>query len=257
MKMLGDNTDKSWQSLGEKDPYYAVLTCEKFRKDRLDEKTKEEFFQTGKRHVSDLINRIESQLGEIPRGRALDFGCGVGRLVFPLSEARFSSVIGVDVSEAMLLEAKRNAEKFTKCNVTFASYKSFSEQTEGTFDFIHSYIVFQHIPVKRGEKIIDELLNKLSSGGIAALHIPFVRKVWFCRNIMNYIRIHVRLLHIIGNLLQRRPWNEPPIQMNLYDLNRVLHIVQMAGLSRVMLEFVEDGSNIGAYLIFRKADSFD
>lgn len=255
--MLGDNTDKSWQSLGEKDPYYAVLTCDKFRRDRLDEKTKEEFFQTGKKHVSNLINRIESQLGEIPRGRALDFGCGVGRLVFPLSEARFSSVIGVDVSEAMLLEAKRNAEKVNKCNVTFSSYDSFLNNDKGTFDFIHSYIVFQHIPVRKGEMIIAELLNKLSSGGIAALHMPFARKVWSIRKIMNYIRIHVRPLHIIGNLLQRRPWSEPPIQMNLYDLNRILKGIQMAGFSSVMLDFVEDGSNVGAYLIFRKADSLD
>ena len=40
---------------------------------------------------------------------ALDFGCGVGRLVIPLAKIS-TSAVGIDVSESMLAEARKNCE---------------------------------------------------------------------------------------------------------------------------------------------------
>jgi 2-polyprenyl-3-methyl-5-hydroxy-6-metoxy-1,4-benzoquinol methylase len=45
-----------------------------------------------------LLQRIETTLGPVARGRALDFGCGVGRLALPLvRDAGFARVVGVDI----------------------------------------------------------------------------------------------------------------------------------------------------------------
>jgi hypothetical protein len=58
---------------------------------------------------------------------------------------------------------------------------------------------------------------------------------------------------MLGNLMQGRPWNEAPMQMNRYDLNSLFVILhESAGLARVTAEFMDDGGNTGAYLLLRK-----
>jgi hypothetical protein len=42
------------------------------------------------------------------------------------------------------------------------------------------------------------------------------------------------------------------MQMNHYDLNRLFVILQDCGLTRVTVEFMDDGGNIGAYLLLRR-----
>jgi 2-polyprenyl-3-methyl-5-hydroxy-6-metoxy-1,4-benzoquinol methylase len=98
-KMFRNNTDKSWETLGKTNPYYGVLTSDKFRNNNLDDDARAEFFKSGKKHVVDLLNRVEEKFGKIPRGNALDFGCGVGRLTLPLAiDGGFSRVVGMDIS---------------------------------------------------------------------------------------------------------------------------------------------------------------
>ncbi len=80
--------------------------------------------------------------------RALDFGCGVGRLVIPLSKIA-ESVTGVDVSESMLNEAISNCDNQNVNNANFIKADDNLSMLSGKYDFIHSYIVFQHIPTKR------------------------------------------------------------------------------------------------------------
>ena len=56
-------------------------------------------WQTGKRDIDILFS------GLTPTGRALEIGCGVGRLLY-WSREMFESVVGVDVSEVALERAK-------------------------------------------------------------------------------------------------------------------------------------------------------
>jgi len=63
--------------------------------------------------------------------------------------------------------------------------------------------------------------------------------------------------HMLGNVVQGRPWNEAPMQMNHYDLNRLFVILHECGLARVTVEFMDDGGNIGAYLLLRRPATFD
>jgi len=120
---------------------------------------------------------------------------------------------------------------------------------EEEYDFIHSFIVLQHIPVKRGEVIIRQSINKLSPGGIAALYMPFSRKVSWIRKAVNFIRVHTCPLHMMANLWQGRPWYEPPMQMNRYNMNSVLQIVYECGISDVIIELMTEGGNTRVYLL--------
>jgi hypothetical protein len=67
-----------------------------------------------------------------------------------------------------------------------------------------------------------------------------------------HARVHVRPLHIAASLIQGRRWNEAPMQMNRYDLNRLFVNFHEMGLTHVTAEFMDDGGNVGAYLLMRK-----
>jgi hypothetical protein len=46
---------------------------------------------------------------------------------------------------------------------------------EGPFDWINSYIVFQHIPPERGMALLEQLLDRLAPGGLISLHLTIYR----------------------------------------------------------------------------------
>ena len=102
------DSDKEWEKLGRSDPYYGVLSCEKFRKQGLEATSLAEFFDSGHDHINRVleISRHYFDAGFAP-SRALDVGCGVGRCTIPLARL-CRSVTGVDVSESMLEESANN-----------------------------------------------------------------------------------------------------------------------------------------------------
>ena len=58
--------------------------------------------ETGEREISLLMHEMRSLgISVNQHGRALDFGCGVGRLTQALAR-RFDTVVGVDVSPQMV-----------------------------------------------------------------------------------------------------------------------------------------------------------
>jgi len=251
--MLVDNSDESWETLGRTDPYYGVLTDHRFRRENLGPDARREFFASGVSHMTELLQRIEAHLGPITRGQALDFGCGVGRLVLPLArDAAFKHAVGMDISDSMLREAGANAARELISNVEFVKSDDTLSRLTGGFDFVHSFIVLQHIPIERGEAIVHHLLHSLSPGGVAALQVPFARHVGNIREFASALRLKFKPLHCVANLVRGRPWNEPPMQMNRYDMNSLLEVFQACGMRHVTAEFLNDGGNIGAYLFARK-----
>ncbi len=79
-----------WDKFGRTEPLYAILTChgKEGNKWGLDE-----FFEMGEKEIDDLMSYIGSLGLVFPRGTALDFGCGVGRLTQALS-SYFNQVCG-------------------------------------------------------------------------------------------------------------------------------------------------------------------
>ena len=112
------NTDKAWEQWGQQDPYYEVMTLDRFRGGG----NRAEFFHTGREDVNLALSRYERVFGSLRGGRALDYGCGVGRLTLALAD-HFPEVVGLDISDSMLREAGKNAAgragvKFAKADET-------------------------------------------------------------------------------------------------------------------------------------------
>ena len=126
----------------------------------------------GEKFVAHLLRRFERHFGPLERGRALDHGCGVGRLTLPLAKA-FEEVVALDVSEAMLAEARANAKSEGIGNVAFAEADDRLSGAAGQYDFINSHLVLQHVPVRRGLKMLERLLDKVKPGGGFHIHLSW------------------------------------------------------------------------------------
>src|SRR5262245_2563521 len=82
-----------WNRFGRTDPMWAILSWPGKEKGQW---TPEEFFDTGVREIAYVLNYAKTLSVRYRRRRALDFGCGVGRLTQALAP-HFEEVHGVDI----------------------------------------------------------------------------------------------------------------------------------------------------------------
>src|SRR5262249_37962087 len=187
----------------------------------------------------------------------LDFGCGVGRLTIPLARV-CQSVVGVDVSDGMLAQARKNSEEQGVTNVTYVRADDSLSAVTGDFDLLNSLIVFQHIPPRRGEAILKVMLRRLREGGVGILQFTygFASGTPWSRKALVRAYHAVPLLWGVRNLLKRQPFLEPLMQMNEYDPGHILRILQEGGCHLVHARFTETNSFghpfYGVILFFQK-----
>ncbi len=250
------NSDKAWNAYGKKDPYFGVLTHDEFKDDNLNEETLQRFFLTGEKHIGSLFELIQKHfIPDFKPESVLDFGCGTGRLSIPLAR-RAKQVVGLDISNDMLKEARKNAEKFSLSNLDFKlSDDSLSLVKGEKFDLIHSYIVLQHINVERGMQIIDRMLKLLNPGGMGALQITYSSNKPKGNRMATYLRYRIPFVHSLLNVLKGLPYNRPLMQMNLYDMNAVLHLMQQNKVENTHFTFEDHGDFWSAHLVFQKKES--
>jgi SAM-dependent methyltransferase len=244
---IGDmSTDSAWEEWGRRDPYFGVITHPKFRRSALDEQAKLEFFASGVPHVHHVLETIRKHINpEFAPRKVLDFGCGVGRLLMPFA-AIAQDVVGLDVSTSMLEEARRNCEQHQVRNVRLLRSDDEISSVNETFDLIHSCIVFQHIPVQRGRTILTNLLRHLSPGGVAAIHLTY-SKTCFATT----LGVSPPLPSIAAAATPVAPDGaDPEIQMNPYNMNEILFLMQCQGVQQSHLEFSDHGGELGVFLFF-------
>jgi SAM-dependent methyltransferase len=239
-------TDVAWEEWGRRDPYFGVITDRKFRRSEINESSRREFFESGESHVRRVLATIQKHIdpGFVPKS-VLEFGCGVGRLLLPFA-AIAEGVVGLDVSPSMLFEAKRNCDERHLNNVRLLpSDDDLSSLTE-SFDLIHSFIVFQHIPVQRGRAIFSKLLRYIRPGGVGALHVTY-SKAHFAPT--GGIASQPTLP--TTSKPQPKPTDaDPEIQMNPYNFTEILFSLQRHGIKRTHIEFTDHGGEFGAFLFF-------
>jgi SAM-dependent methyltransferase len=249
-----ENTDRIWEKYGILDPYYGVLTDERFKRSNLNSAVLAEFFKSGEIYVDELFSFIKRtfNLTKNPN-KILDFGCGVGRLVIPFSK-HSEFVVGVDVSDSMLIEAKKNCALRSITNVTFARSNDVLSELTDKFDLINSTLVFQHIPVIRGEIIFKRLLDCLTIGGIGIIHFTYARleNGRFPINIPPSIKMLFPFYNIIRKCFKGIPLSFPEMQMNCYNLNRLLHILQMGGINELHTQLIPLPGFLSVMLYFKK-----
>jgi SAM-dependent methyltransferase len=243
--------ERTWRPFGRTDPYYGVCSDERYRADRFDAATRREFFRSGEEHVTWVLAAIRRLVApDFSPSRILDFGCGVGRLVLPLARVG-SEVVGADISPEMLREAERNAAEAGLANTSFVRVDDTLATVPGRFDLVHSFIVLQHIPPARGERIALRLVERLSPGGVAALHFTYRREAPVTRKVVHALRKRVPGVNAVVNLAQRRALRDPFIPMYNYRLERVVEGFRRVGCSEIHMLLTDHGGHLGAMMLFR------
>lgn len=243
-------TDRDWERMAQRDPYYAVITDPRYRQTVIDNEARQAFFESGRTHVARLFSIIESEWDTPFRpGRTLDFGCGVGRTLIPLAE-RSGEVVGFDVAPSMLAEAREVCA--SRANITLVGGSILD--IPGQFDLIHAWLVFQHVPVRDGESFTRDLLARLSDNGVAVLHYTYARRASWLRRWGYRLRVAVPPIHSLLNVAAGRSFDDPLMQANCYDLNRLYSIIQASGCGELLVRFTDHQGlgYLGVAIICRK-----
>ncbi len=150
-----------WESLAERDALGAILTDATKTGGKWDIA---EFMATGEAEIDIVLGHLGA-IGHTPdfAGAALDFGCGVGRLTQPLAR-RFASCAGVDISREMIEKAVR-LNQYPHCGYVVHSDTNLPF-ADGSFAFIYSNIVLQHVPPRFAEQYLREFVRVLAPRGV-------------------------------------------------------------------------------------------
>jgi cyclopropane fatty-acyl-phospholipid synthase-like methyltransferase len=248
-----DDSDRSFQKFGQRCPYWAVLTQDEYRSKEIGPEAWDQFFLSGQQHVASVLRLLDKHFPTFNPRRALDFGCGVGRILIPLA-ARFQEVVGIDISSEMLAEARTNCSKKGISNAQLLLSDDDLSLVTGQFDLIHSFIVLQHIPPNRGIKLIKRLLDCLAPNGIAALHFTFDRDTSWIRKAISGMRKNFLPFHYLLNVVQKKQWDEPILQMNHYNLKEVFRILADKKIHSIHSEMTCHGGHLGLFLFFQNRD---
>jgi SAM-dependent methyltransferase len=241
-----------WETLAGDDPYWAVLNVDPNRGATLSDEAAARFWTSGEESIAATFDTIATCVGHpfTPR-RAVDFGCGVGRLTIPIAR-RSAAVVGVDLSPTMLEHTRREAERLGLDNVSVVRSDDTLSQLTGSFDFIHSFIVFQHIPPDLGYTLAARLIERLDPGGVGMLHFTFERRASPVRKAVHAARRRWSFANAVVNVVQGQPARKPMLPMFEYDRRRIQALLDRAGCTGLQEAPTDHGGHLGAVLYFRK-----
>jgi SAM-dependent methyltransferase len=248
------NTDKDWRKVAEKEPYWGVLSVDRFRGRNLSRDDLDVFFRTGEQYVQyvlDAIRKFHDPAYMIER--ALDFGCGVGRLAIPIAGAAKGETVGVDIAPNMLKLCAEHARQRNISNLTLVEGDDDLSGVKGSFNFINTFLVLQHIPPARGVSIISNLIDRLEIGGVASLQMTYAKERRFLKHEEGrspYYRRSEEGIVEIGAAPDARP--EGSITMYDYDLNQVFAVIQRATTYPMAVRPTDDDGHIGVQVIVKR-----
>lgn len=159
---------RNWENMGRKDPMWAILTQRGKEGGGWDEG---EFFRTGEADIAWLGSWLGLHRIPVPEGDALDFGCGIGRLTRALAP-HFRSVTGVDISASMIELARQKNRHGERVRYACNTRADLAQFATGTFAFVNSMQVLQHMRPEYALNYVREFLRVLRPGGLLFFQIP-------------------------------------------------------------------------------------
>ena len=168
-----DRVSQTWKTLGQTEPYWSVLSVEKFRQAEF-EVHRREFFESGKADVDRMIVWMERNDLSLPPGQTcLEYGCGTARVTQHLA-TRFEMTHACDISKPHLtLAGEVIRQAALEARVTFHLIESLQSLSYlPPTDVVFSIIVLQHNPPPIIAYILDKLLASVRKGGIVYFQVP-------------------------------------------------------------------------------------
>ena len=152
---------KHWTRFGQRDPLWAILTHPGKQNGGWDTR---EFFDTGVAEIASALEYVRQVHPLRHKRRALDFGCGVGRLSQALA-LHFDEVSGVDISQPMIDQAHVHNRFPDRCRYLLNEREDLRVFPDASFDFVYSAITLQHMPPRYSRRYIPEFIRVLAPGG--------------------------------------------------------------------------------------------
>ena len=163
-----DDLRRTWQTLGEEDPLWAILTHPDRRRGRWD---LEEFLATGETDVARYDGLLHDAGHSGSFASVLDFGCGVGRLSLAWGR-RADSVTGVDIAATMIDHGRRVVTTAPNVRLLVNDRVDLRQFPDATFDLAFSHICLQHMPWPLAARYIAEFGRVTAPGGYVAFQLP-------------------------------------------------------------------------------------
>ncbi|GLV23533.1 hypothetical protein TomMM35A_33710 [Sphingobium sp. TomMM35A] len=172
LEQMAENIAREWRHFGETEPHWSVVTGDEFRPGNI-EKNIDAFYDLGRNDIFHIVAALKRNGAWKADGiRALDFGCGVGRLSLALAP-HVTHVTGIDISPAHLVHARQRAEQMSVGNVSFSPIGIIQDiDALPKFDLIISLIVLQHNPPPVMVELLRKLLSRLAPDGTAVIQMP-------------------------------------------------------------------------------------
>jgi SAM-dependent methyltransferase len=171
-----DADRKEWNDLARIDAMWAVCSVD----GRQGNWNPQEFFASGEAEVAGILGGLEEQGFAPKRRRALDFGCGLGRLSAALA-TRFDEVIGVDISSEMITRARELNTAAANCDFAVSDQGDLSMFADASFDFVLSLIALQHVSSRSVIRTyIREFVRVAAPGSVIVFQLPS-RVAWRVR----------------------------------------------------------------------------
>jgi 2-polyprenyl-3-methyl-5-hydroxy-6-metoxy-1,4-benzoquinol methylase len=162
------DSQKYWDRHAASDPLWTVLAFPDKSGGRW---TLHEFMKTGEREIALLFHRLQELQLRLPSRRALDFGCGVGRLTQALAR-RQERVLGADISPVMIDIAGRLNRYPDRVEYLCTADHGLETLHSGAFDCIYSNIVLQHVAPDVCVQYLNEFFRLLEPGGLLVFQLP-------------------------------------------------------------------------------------
>jgi SAM-dependent methyltransferase len=175
---------QTWERLANLDPFWAVLSEPDKKGGRWD---LQEFLETGVDEVDHVVE-IAARFGLTKRDEALDFGCGVGRLSFPLA-THFAKVVGVDISPTMLERARALNPSPDRISFMINESPDLAMFDDDRFDLVYSNIVLQHMDPAVAKRYVAEFMRLVPVGGFVVFQLPSHFTEEFLPNGSNGVRL--------------------------------------------------------------------
>jgi 2-polyprenyl-3-methyl-5-hydroxy-6-metoxy-1,4-benzoquinol methylase len=237
---------RDWEDLAKIDPLWAVLSDPARQYGGWNE---QEFYQTGLVEIDAVMRRVNELRPDLPRGRALDFGCGVGRLTRALT-SYFGRVTGVDISESMIAQARLNCATWP-CEFFLNVDDNLSQIEDEQFDFVYTCKVLQHQPSTRDVlNYVSAFVRILKPAGMAVFQVPSRLPLRYRLNWRRWTYALLRTLRVSERYLYRR-LRLNPIKMTTVSPMAIARAVQEAG-GRILARDASDdaGPRVESFMYY-------
>jgi SAM-dependent methyltransferase len=173
-RAMWDHIAEVWSNFGKTDPFWSVLTEERWRARHMNnEQILTRFYLTGEGEVRRLdawLKRNGLDLG--PEAICAEYGCGVGRITHALAR-RFHRIVAFDVSKPHLHAAESRLSGQGMKNTQFVLVRDEEDLGRLTgVNLFYSLIVLQHNPPPIIVDILRHAFVGLKPGGIAFFQVP-------------------------------------------------------------------------------------